>query len=738
MSTRRALFFSLLDRYAGLLLLILSSMVIARLLTPTEIGVFSVAMVLIMLISSLRDLGAGQYLVQAPELTPECIRATWTVLLGTGLFMSAVLLLAAGPVARFYGEPRLLDIMRVLAANVAITPFGAMTYAWLTREMRFDALAVIRLGGSLAGACTAVFLAWRGHGPISLAFGNLASTVVGALIARRFRPAHLACWPGWTGVRQVVGIGSTISARTLILNLAAGAPELLLGMLQSLGAAGLYSRSSGLSMTFQRLVLDAAQGVALPLFARAQRQQGNLNEALLQTTSLVTALGWSFFLGLALMAYPLTRLLYGDQWDASVIVTQMLALGMGIGLSACMCPLALMAAGRNARVLQATLSVVAIQVVSVAIGAWVGLAGAGVGFAVAQVFSLAIWLSAAQRHLGFPWHALRAVLLRSAALSGLTTLAPLTVVSVFGLEPDARLAPLLCSFIGGVAVFALAARWLQHPIQVEIDRLAQQGKTWWRGLLSTRKPMIFDAVSTPAGRWMTGGDPSVSADVLREIHGVGLVQGENFVVERPSGPVFVKCYIHRQFTEQVWARGKAFFGKSKGRSEFQNSQLLLRHGVAVATPLAYAERVRSIRCTESLVISRFLSSARLATDALRDEHDRQARVAIIRALGEVVAKLHSEGLFHGDLHLGNVLITQAGGRTSCHLIDCGSNARAPRQRYRIEDDLAEILFSAQHVADWSDWRVFMRCYARHCRLNTDRRHLRISLARLQCLWPQSE
>jgi hypothetical protein len=61
MSTRRALFFSLLDRYAGLLLLILSSMVIARLLTPTEIGVFSVAMVLIMLISSLRDLGAGQF-----------------------------------------------------------------------------------------------------------------------------------------------------------------------------------------------------------------------------------------------------------------------------------------------------------------------------------------------------------------------------------------------------------------------------------------------------------------------------------------------------------------------------------------------------------------------------------------------------------------------------------------------------------------------------------------------------
>ena len=237
---------------------------------------------------------------------------------------------------------------------------------------------------------------------------------------------------------------------------------------------------------------------------------------------------------------------------------------------------------------------------------------------------------------------------------------------------------------------------------------------------------------------MTGGDASVSDDVLREIHGVGLVQGENLVVERPSGPVFVKCYVHQRFTEQIWARGKVLLGKSKGRSEFQNSQLLLHHGVAVATPLAYADRVRSFRCTESLVMSRFLSSARLAKDALGDENDGQARVAIIRSLSKVVASLHSEGLFHGDLHLGNVLITQAGGQTSCHLIDCGGNARAPRPGYGIEDDLAEILFSGQHVADWSDWRVFMRCYAQHCHLKTDRRRLRTSLARLQSLWPPSE
>ena len=134
MSTRRALVFSFIDRYAGLLLSVLSSMFIARLLSPAEIGVFSVTMVMLTFISSLRDLGAGQYLVQVHELTPQRIRATWTVLLGTGWLMAIVVLMIAEPIARFYHEPRMLDIMLVIAFNFAINPFGSMTYAWLMRE----------------------------------------------------------------------------------------------------------------------------------------------------------------------------------------------------------------------------------------------------------------------------------------------------------------------------------------------------------------------------------------------------------------------------------------------------------------------------------------------------------------------------------------------------------------------------------------------------------------------------
>jgi len=59
-------------------------MVVARLLSPSEIGVYSVTMVLLGFVATFRDLGAGQYLVQQKELTEERIRATWSVAYSCG------------------------------------------------------------------------------------------------------------------------------------------------------------------------------------------------------------------------------------------------------------------------------------------------------------------------------------------------------------------------------------------------------------------------------------------------------------------------------------------------------------------------------------------------------------------------------------------------------------------------------------------------------------------------------
>ncbi|MCW5640801.1 MAG: oligosaccharide flippase family protein [Rhodoferax sp.] len=469
MSTRKSLAFSFLDRYASLAVNIVSSMFIARLLTPGEIGVFSVTMVLLMFVTTVRDLGAGQYLVQERELTTERIRSVWAVQLGLGLLLALVVLLASVPVADFYGEPRMRNIMLVIALSYVINPFGSLTYAWLMREMRFESVALMRFTSVLCGALASVWLAWRGVGPISLAYGALTSTVANAAVAVYFRPQSFPWLPGLSEIRRVLAFGSRLTGSTIMTVIANGAPELLVGKLQSLVAAGLFSRASGLVQMFHRLFVDAVAAVCLPWFAKQSREHGSHVEPFLKATAYVTALGWSFCLAIVCLAHPVIRLLYGDQWDQSVDLARLLAVAMACSVPAALCQTALLSAGAVSVIARVTLASALQSVALVALGASQGLQALGLAMVFAAAITSMIWLRATQANLAVALGDLVRTFRQSAVVAVCAAIGPLASLWTFGSHPKAIAMPLALGGGGALAGFVVGAMLTSHPIREEFD-----------------------------------------------------------------------------------------------------------------------------------------------------------------------------------------------------------------------------------------------------------------------------
>ncbi|WP_296443767.1 oligosaccharide flippase family protein [Rhodoferax sp. UBA5149] len=468
MSTRKSLFFSFLDRYASLAISVASSMVIARLLSPTEIGVFSVTMVLLMFVATVRDMGAGQYMVQERELTTERIRAVWAVQLGLGLGLACLVLLASYPVAVFYNEPRMRNIMLVVALNYAINPFGSLTYAWLMREMRFESVALMRFSAGLGGALVSTWLAWKNYGPISLAFGSLASTMVNAVIAVYYRPKSFPWLPGVGEIKRVLLFGSQLTASTVVTVMSSGAPELFLGKLQNLTAAGLYSRSNGLVQMFHRLFVDAVGAVCLPWFARQSRERGGVVDPFLKATAYVTAFGWSFCLAVICLAQPIVRVLYGNQWDQSVDLTRLLAVAMACSVPAALCEIALLSSGAVATIARVTILGMIQSVAFVAFGALQSLVVLGISMIAAAAVSAALWLRATSRHIDLPILGLLTTLRKSAAVALTAAIGPVLALWIYGPYPDRLVMPLAVGGVGGVAGFVVGVMVFQHPLQEEL------------------------------------------------------------------------------------------------------------------------------------------------------------------------------------------------------------------------------------------------------------------------------
>ena len=329
-SVRRSLALSFFTRYIGLGVSFVVVVVLSRLLTPEEIGVFSVSAVVVALVQTLRDFGIGTYVIQEKELTEARVRTASGVSLVLSWLIAILLVLSSPIVARFYNEPDMQGVLCVLAIGPLLIPFAAIAQANLQRKMDFGLLTKVGIAGSLVQASTTLTLAYLGASYYSMAWGSAAGNVATIAMLVLLRAEYVFVRPSLIEWRSVVRFGSIVSLTQIVTRLGMSAPDLVMGRMLGFGAVGYYSRGQGLINIFRQGVDQAVMPVAMSAFAKQNREQQDIKLGYLRSVSMMTVIAWPFFGLLGLMALPVTRILYGDQWDAAVPVTQLLCIAAAI------------------------------------------------------------------------------------------------------------------------------------------------------------------------------------------------------------------------------------------------------------------------------------------------------------------------------------------------------------------------------------------------------------------------
>jgi O-antigen/teichoic acid export membrane protein len=325
---RKSLALSLAARYGAFMIQAVALVVLARLLTPEEVGVYAISAALLALVTVLGDFGVEVYLVQAPRLRRSERQAAVAVTLVTSMAVGSAFILVRGAVADFYGDPRLAPMMLIMGTTLFFVPLNLPMLAMLRRKMMFGALLFVTTTSYLAFAVTAIALAAAGHGPLSMAWATLMQTAVTTALALRYRAAPL-CRPGVRAWRRVVVFGMTATSTITIFRLGMTAPELIIGRMLGLEATGLFSRAHGVAQIFNKVVTSAIQPVALPALAAELREGRPLNRVFLRKMEFMGALAWPSYAFVALMADPIVHVVLGRQWTAAVPIIQILCL-MGV------------------------------------------------------------------------------------------------------------------------------------------------------------------------------------------------------------------------------------------------------------------------------------------------------------------------------------------------------------------------------------------------------------------------
>lgn len=315
MSIARSLSISIAQRYITIALQLLSFVIIARLLTPEEIGLYSVAVAVIGIAQLLRDFGIGSYLIQERDLTEERIRTAFTVTMIVSLCLFLVVLASASPAARFYDDARLNGVLSLLSINFLLVPFNSTTMSLLKRQMRFGLLAIFGILASITGTASAIGFALAGAGYNALVYSSIVSTLTLVAAGAIYRGSEFVLKPTLVEWRRVTGFGSQVAFTNVLAHIAINMNDLVVGKVLGFTAVGILSRAQGVMNLFHRDMMEAIKGVAYPAFAEASRQNADMEDIHSRSITALTAVAWPFYGFFALYPLESLRFLFGPQWD---------------------------------------------------------------------------------------------------------------------------------------------------------------------------------------------------------------------------------------------------------------------------------------------------------------------------------------------------------------------------------------------------------------------------------------
>jgi O-antigen/teichoic acid export membrane protein len=320
----------------GRILVLASTAVLARLLTPEDFGVVALAITFMALLEGFADLGLSAALViQDEKRLSERAQTVFVSSVALGVVLAVVIAALAPLMAEFFDEPELTGIAAALGCNFFLRSLGSTHYALAQKKLDFKTRTAAEFADVSIRGATGVILAVVGFGAWSLVIGYLIGTV--ALVVVLW---HLVAWRPTRSVRlshlrELLGFGTKISGVNIVATLIANVDYLVVGRVLGAASLGLYTLGFRLPELLVLNLSVVAGAVLFPAFSTLDRE--GLARAFTISLRYTLMIGVPLAVTLATLAEPLVLTLFGDQWGGSVDVMRILAvysLGVAIGIPA--------------------------------------------------------------------------------------------------------------------------------------------------------------------------------------------------------------------------------------------------------------------------------------------------------------------------------------------------------------------------------------------------------------------
>ncbi len=346
---------------ASLVLQLAVSVILVRLLSPSDFGLLSAALVVVYFASMFSTMGFGSALIQRQELTTQHVNTGFTTNLIFTILMGCLVFIAAPLVAGFYRMPELTPILRILSLLFPIRGYVDLSDALIKRSEKFRRLASVNIISYLIGyGLVGIILALLDFGVWALVAATLAQAILNSLLLFLSVPHSLRLQFDFPAFKELWRFGGGFTTANFVNYFARQGDNFVVGRWLGAEALGYYGKAFSLMLLPTSSFTSVLDQVLFPTLSKVQSETKKLTLTYEYGISSIALILMPLSVISVVLAPELIRVVYGAEWSPAIQPFQILCLGMFFRSAYKICSSIILACGKvySFTVIQAVYAVI--------------------------------------------------------------------------------------------------------------------------------------------------------------------------------------------------------------------------------------------------------------------------------------------------------------------------------------------------------------------------------------------
>lgn len=299
--------------------------IIARILSPSQVGVFGIATIVLSFMEILTETGINIFLIQRKDEIDKYISTAWVTSIGRGVVIGLIIFLWAPFVATFYQIQDSLAVLQLIAVVPIIRGFINPSVAKFLKELSFHKEFYYRTSIFFIESIVSVLLILWYPTTLSLVWGLVIGAAFEVVLSFFISTPRPRLQFESDKLLEVIGRGKWLTLTGIFNYLYHNGDDLVVGKLLGTSSLGLYDMAYKISMLPISEGSDVVGKVMFPVMSKISDDIPRLKRAYFQSVLLIT--GIVIPLGVVFFLFPkeIISIVLGDKWLSASGALQVLA-----------------------------------------------------------------------------------------------------------------------------------------------------------------------------------------------------------------------------------------------------------------------------------------------------------------------------------------------------------------------------------------------------------------------------